>query len=70
MLAGGLERSGQRNTSDPTVGPHPLLTNPPAAGGAGGIFIHTRAEQALPLSCISNETSIIQSGYSTVKTVP
>ena len=37
MLAGGLERSGQRNAGDPTFGPHPPLTNPPAAGGAGGV---------------------------------
>jgi len=41
MLAGGLERSGQRNAGDPTFWPHPPLTNPPAAGGAGGLFTHT-----------------------------
>ena len=44
MLAGGLEQSGQRNAGDPTFGPHPPLTNPPAAGGAGGadgLFTHT-----------------------------
>ena len=39
-----LERSGQRNAGDHTCGPHPPLTNPPAAGGAGGaggLFTHT-----------------------------
>ena len=44
MLASGLERSGQRNAGDPTFGPHPPLTNPPTAGGAGGaggLFTHT-----------------------------
>jgi len=41
MLAGGLERSGQRNAGDPTFGPHPPLTNPLAAGGANGLFTHT-----------------------------
>jgi len=41
MLAGRLERSGQRNAGDLTFGPHPPLTNPPAAGGAGGLFTHT-----------------------------
>jgi len=38
MLAGGLERSGQRNAGDPTFGSHPPLTNPPGAGGASGLF--------------------------------
>jgi len=47
MLAGGLERSGQRNAGDPTFGPHLPLTNPPAAGGAGGLFTHTRTIQRL-----------------------
>jgi len=41
MLASGLERSGQRNAGDPTFGPHPPVTNPPAADGAGGLFTHT-----------------------------
>jgi len=44
MLAGGLEQSGRRNAGDPTFGPHPPLTNPPAADGAGedgGLFTHT-----------------------------
>jgi len=44
MFFRGLERSGQRNAGDTTVGPHPPLTNPPAAGGAGGasgLFTHT-----------------------------
>ena len=42
MLAGGLERSGQRNAGDPTFGPHPPVTNPPAAGGAVGLFTHAQ----------------------------
>ena len=41
MLAGRLERSGQRNVGDPNFGPNPPLTNPPAAGGAGIVFLHT-----------------------------
>jgi len=44
VLTGGLERSGQRNAGDHTCGPHPPLTNRPAAGGAGGaggLFTHT-----------------------------
>jgi len=41
MLAGGLERSGQRNAGDPTFRPYPPLTNPPAAGG---LFTHTLYE--------------------------
>ena len=59
MLAGGLERSGQRNAGDPTFGPHPPLTNPPAAGGAGGadgLFTHTPAPDI--------------SGYLTSKLIP
>jgi len=43
ILAGGLEPSGQRNAGDPTFGPHPPMTNPPAAGGAGGLFTQTPA---------------------------
>ena len=38
MLASGLEWSGQRNASDPTFGPHPPLTNPPATGGGWWSF--------------------------------
>jgi len=56
MLAGGLEWSGQRNAGDPTFGPHPPLTNPPAAGGAGGLFTHTPAGRCLGLTSISGSS--------------
>ena len=56
MLAGGLERSGQRKAGDPTFGPYPPLTNPPAAGGAGGLFTHTLCDSNLLLLqfCLSD----------------
>ena len=56
MLAGGLERSGQRKAGDLTFGPYPPLTNPPAAGGAGGLFTHTLCDSNLLLLqfCLSD----------------
>jgi len=47
----------QRNASDPTFGPYPPLTNPPAAGeaaGAGGLFTHTQQ-----FTAIFNTTDVV-----------
>ena len=56
MLAGGLEQSGQRNAGDPTIGPHPPLTNPPPPVEPV-VFLHTPVKIYIIVVTIVRETS-------------